>query len=113
MAIKRNDIEGLGREHWVEVEEDPDLKLALIPGEAAEVVSVVQNGSDDRAMRRLCTHAFVDFKGFVDDEGNPEKNTLEARMLLMRWLPVRRTVVQELARLNEAIIRGEDSGASG
>jgi hypothetical protein len=108
--MQRSNLLVLKGKHWVGVEGDP-LEVCIIPSASAETGGLLFAPNDQRAIRRVCSKLFVDFRGYYDGE-EEVKNTLDARVELFGWPPVREAIARECDRLNSEAAQGEESADS-
>jgi len=92
--VQLQTIAELSRPIWIEVPEDEDgtLRLQIVPA-GIDSFNTFLYGENER--RLICQEFFVDFDGYSDGD-RPVKNTLEARMQLLRWPPVRKALNQQV-----------------
>lgn len=109
--MQRSKLMELRKQHWIPVEGDP-LEVCIVPSASAETGSLLFAPNDQRAIRRICTKLFVNFKNYFDDDGKSIQNKLEARIELYSWPPVREAIARECDRLNSEAAQGEESAAS-
>lgn len=105
-------IAALAERVWIDVPEDPErtLQLEVIPGEASALGGALLDGSE-LGDRTICRRFFVGFRGYTD-AGQPVPNTVENRLALLKWNPVRRALQSQGIYLNERIAQGEAGAGS-
>lgn len=110
--MKREAILRLSEPVWIEdiVPDDP-LAVAIIPAMSSAMEPLLFDPTSETARRRACERFLVDFKGYEGDSG-PIANTLEARLELFGYAPVRTAIGAKMHAINEATEKGEDFAAS-
>lgn len=106
--MKWTALEALWAPRWIRVPEDATLECEIIPGAAIEVAPLMWSPLAETVVRRVCTSAFVNFRGV---KGGPE-NTVEARIKLYNWGPCRQAINAELGKASLEAAEGEAGAAS-
>lgn len=110
--MKRESILRLVEPVWIDeiVPGDP-LAIAIIPANSSAMEPLLFDPTSELARRRVCEKFFVNFRGYEED-GKPVPNTLDARLELFGYNPVRGRIVSKMHEINEAVEKGEDFAAS-
>ncbi len=117
--MKRSDLAQLTEQHWFDVEEtrpsngdggDP-VSIAVVAHGVGSLMSSQMIGYD-AGVDRMCSEVFVDFKGFIEDDGKPVANTLKARKFLYGVTAVQNAIHDEVAKIQQAAATGEADAAS-
>jgi len=89
-----------------------DLEVCLVPAEMPDLSTAQLIGTTSKSLTTdLCTNAFVDFRGYVED-GNPVPNTLENRVEFYGFPAARAAINNQLQSLNVKVLEGEDGAVS-
>ena len=106
--MKRCSVLKLNQEVWVSPIEGDPLEVAVVPAAAADLT---WSASDPE---RFCTNAFVNFRGFTEDDGRPIANTLDERVKLFTQTgnTIRRAIILKLTEAGEIQAEGEGSADS-
>ena len=108
--MQRANVSRLSEPIWITVPEDPDgLELKVIPAEAWAIGSMFEGEVADRLICRLL---FVGFKNYVNGD-NPVENTIQNRIELLKWSPVRRAIQNQVTVINDRVGLGEGGAVSG
>ena len=57
--------------------------------------------------RHICTYAFINFRGYLEDDGSPVPNTIQNRLELYSSLYISESIKTRLIELNFKATRGE------
>ena len=109
--MDRARIHSLRDRVWIKVPESPELEIELDISQANHAPAIGSEFED----RRCCELLFLDFKGYRDGsevDAPPVQNTIEARLELLSWIPVRRTINLRAPVLNQERAAGEGGGDS-
>jgi hypothetical protein len=112
--MKRSTVEKLSEVAWVQCVEGDPLEVGIVLSAANLVTRHLHGlGNDSTRAREICTRAFVNFRGFTEDDGTEVPNTIENRLWLWWNCPlVEAAVIAELLKVDERIREGEDVAAS-
>ncbi len=112
--MKRSAVSKLGDPVWFHPlpESDPGLEVAILPAAAGEIDNLVFAVQRDQVVTRICQRLFVDFRGYLEDDGSPVRNDLDARLELFNVGPVGAAITSKAREMNEAVAKGEAVAAS-
>lgn len=106
--MKRSSVLKLKEMVWISPIEGDPLEVALVPA-AAGYLTWINNDPEE-----FCRNAFVDFRGFTENDGTPIKNTHEERVKLLSETgnTIKREIILALTKAGEIKAEGEESADS-
>ena len=114
--MKRSKVLALGDQKWIKPLEGDSLEIAIVPAAVAEMSrlsSVTDNGGNvDSATVRVCQRLFVDFRNYEEDDGQPVRNTLRARLELFAIPPIQRAILLDVGESVIAVTEGNEEPGS-
>ena len=106
--MKRSSVLDLKKEVWISPIKGDPLEVALVPA-AAGYLTWINTDPDT-----FCTEAFVNFKGFTENDGTAVENTLSERVTILTETgnTIKREIILALTKAGEIQAEGEGSADS-
>ena len=111
--MERKAFLALRKPRWEKLFTDMDLEVELVPSNMPDFSTQKLLGAKIEAVsRQVCTDAFINFRGYTDDDGKDLDNTLDARLELYGFPVVGKAINNALEVRNYEVVTGESSAAS-
>ena len=104
-------VDRLNDQVWIRPVDGSTLEVAVVPAAANCIEMFGSMIEPEIEVRRVCSRAFVDFRGAQRD-GADVPNTFETRCQLYRLTQVRDAVRNELLMRSRQVLEGEGSSGS-
>jgi len=112
--MERKAFLALRNPRWEKLFSERDLEVEIVPSNMPDLTTAKLLGvNSDHIAREICTNAFINFRGYIDDDGKtPVENTLDNRLELYGFPVVRKAIQNALEVRNYETVVGEGSAAS-
>jgi hypothetical protein len=111
--LRRSSVIKLRENHWFKPAPDahPELELCIVP--SAGTVALDSSGlTPDQHARIVCRDVFIEFRGYVDDDGKAVPNDSDARLELWAMFPISTAIRGEIIQLQTDAFVGEGNAVS-
>ncbi len=112
--MERKAFLALRNPRWEKLFPEVDLEVELVPSNMPDFTTSKLLGVENVVIsREICTNAFIDFRGYVDDDGNEiDGKNIDNRLELYSFPIVKRAIQQSLEVRNLEVVAGENFAAS-
>ncbi len=117
--MERKAFLALRNPRWEKLFTEVDIEVELVPSEMPDLTTQKLLGMNSDSMARdICTKAFINFKGWVDEpteehpKGKPVANTLDNRLEMYSFPAIRKAIQNALEVRNFEVVTGESFAVS-
>ncbi len=112
--MERKAFLALREPRWESLFTGKDLEVELVPAEMPDLTTSKLLGLNNEAIALdICTSAFINFRGYIDDDGNQiDGDNFDNRMELYSFPVVRKAIQNALEVRNIEVVTGEEIAVS-
>lgn len=113
--MKRKDLMALRNPRWETLfsSGNNELEVEIVPSEMPDLTTAKLLGvNNSHIAKEICTNAFINFRGYINEDGSEVPNDLDARLELYSFPQVRKELQSLLEVRNFEAVAGEEIAAN-